>query len=402
MTAAMNNLDSLKIDQGKRTASKSPAFSIVAVVIVLVASGLAWLLTRPSTPNVEIATAQETVIGERSTVLNASGYVVARRRATVSSKVTGKVVEVLIEEGLKVEKDQVLARLDTSNVRVSLNLADARHNAAIAALDEIDVRIDEAGLELGRIARLVEQDVASQADLDRAQAEVDSLRARLQTQRVQVTVAAREVDVWRQQLDDTVIRAPFSGVVVTKDAQPGEMISPVSAGGGFTRTGIGTIVDMGSLEIEVDVNESYINRVQAGQSVEATLDAYADWKIPAHVIAIVPTADRQKATVRVRIAIDTEDQRILPDMGVKVAFQGGKVEGGQRHGVAVPSEAMTSVDGNEVIFVVSGGSVERRAVRTEVGPNGSLLIRSGLAAGEQVVLDPPAELADGDLVEVQR
>lgn len=402
MTAAMNNLDSLKIDQGKRTASKSPAFSIVAVVIVLVASGLAWLLTRPSTPNVEIATAQETVIGERSTVLNASGYVVARRRATVSSKVTGKVVEVLIEEGLKVEKDQVLARLDTSNVRVSLNLADARHNAAIAALDEIDVRIDEAGLELGRIARLVEHDVASQADLDRAQAEVDSLRARLQTQRVQVTVAAREVDVWRQQLDDTVIRAPFSGVVVTKDAQPGEMISPVSAGGGFTRTGIGTIVDMGSLEIEVDVNESYINRVQAGQSVEATLDAYADWKIPAHVIAIVPTADRQKATVRVRIAIDTEDQRILPDMGVKVAFQGGKVEGGQRHGVAVPSEAMTSVDGNEVIFVVSGGSVERRAVRTEVGPNGSLLIRSGLAAGEQVVLDPPAELADGDLVEVQR
>lgn len=402
MTAAMNNLDSLKIDQGKRTASKSPAFSIVAVVIVLVASGLAWLLTRPSTPNVEIATAQETVIGERSTVLNASGYVVARRRATVSSKVTGKVVEVLIEEGLKVEKDQVLARLDTSNVRVSLNLADARHNAAIAALDEIDVRIDEAGLELGRIARLVEQDVASQADLDRAQAEVDSLRARLQTQRVQVTVAAREVDVWRQQLDDTVIRAPFSGVVVTKDAQPGEMISPVSAGGGFTRTGIGTIVDMGSLEIEVDVNESYINRVQAGQSVEATLDAYADWKIPAHVIAIVPTADRQKATVRVRIAIDTEDQRILPDMGVKVAFQGDEVEGGQRHGVAVPSEAMTSVDGNEVIFVVSGGSVERRAVRTEVGPNGSLLIRSGLAAGEQVVLDPPAELADGDLVEVQR
>lgn len=402
MTAAMNNLDSLKIDQDKRTASKSPAFSIVAVVIVLVASGLAWLLTRPSTPNVEIATAQETVIGERSTVLNASGYVVARRRATVSSKVTGKVVEVLIEEGLKVEKDQVLARLDTSNVRVSLNLADARHNAAIAALDEIDVRIDEAGLELGRIARLVEQDVASQADLDRAQAEVDSLRARLQTQRVQVTVAAREVDVWRQQLDDTVIRAPFSGVVVTKDAQPGEMISPVSAGGGFTRTGIGTIVDMGSLEIEVDVNESYINRVQAGQSVEATLDAYADWKIPAHVIAIVPTADRQKATVRVRIAIDTEDQRILPDMGVKVAFQGDEVEGGQRHGVAVPSEAMTSVDGNEVIFVVSGGSVERRAVRTEVGPNGSLLIRSGLAAGEQVVLDPPAELADGDLVEVQR
>lgn len=401
MTADVKNLDSLKIDHDKRNASRSPLTVIIPVVLVLAAAAAAWFVTRPSVPVVEVATAREVVMGERSTVLNASGYVVARRRATVSSKVTGKVDEVLIEEGMEVKKDQVLARLDTANVRVSLNLADARLNAARASLEEIDVRIREAGLELGRITRLVEQRVASQADLDRAQAEVDSLMARLEAQRVQVTVAAREVEVWQQQLDDTVIRAPFAGVVVTKNAQPGEMISPVSAGGGFTRTGIGTIVDMDSLEIEVDVNEAYINRVRAGQRVEATLDAYSEWQIPAHVIAIVPTADRQKATVRVRIGIDAKDPRILPDMGVKVAFQGEEIEGGQRRGVAIPEKSVVDSDGNEVVFVLSGESVERRAVRSEMGDSGTLLIRSGLAAGERVVVNPPAELADGDVVEVK-
>jgi RND family efflux transporter MFP subunit len=372
------------------------ALALVAVAVV------AWLLNRPSVPVVEVAEAREVVLGERATVLNASGYVVARRQATVSSKVTGKVVEVLIEEGMRVENDQVLARLDTSNVEVSLALAQARLSAARATLEEIEVRIREADLELGRVQRLVEQRVASQADLDGAQAEADSLRARLEAQKVQVVVAGREAEVWRQNLADTVIRAPFAGIIVTKNAQPGEMISPVSAGGGFTRTGIGTVVDMDSLEIEVDVNEAYINRVVADQRVEATLDAYSDWTIPAHVIAIVPTADRQKATVRVRIGIDVDDPRILPDMGVKVAFQGEEVAQGPRSGVTIPRAALRSDDGRDVVFVLSGSTVERRAVRSEPGEDARVLVRSGIAAGESVVVSPPAELGDGDEVEVRR
>ena len=274
---------------------------------------------------IEVRTAFATVVGGTDsdrTVLNASGYVTARRQATVSSKVTGKVVEVLIEEGMKVKEGQVLARLDDTNIKAGLDVAQAQWESAKTAVEETRAQLKQAELEFARATDLARQHIESQSDLDKAEADASALRAHLAMLERDVTVADRQVKTWEQQMEDMIIRAPFAGIVTTKDSQPGEMISPVSAGGGFTRTGIGTVVDMDSLEIEIDVNESYINRVEPGQAVEATLDAYPDWKIPCKVIAIIPTADREKSTVKVRVGFDKLDPRILPEMAVKVAFRG--------------------------------------------------------------------------------
>ena len=253
-------------------------------------------------------------------VLDATGYVVARRQATVSAKVTGKVVEVFIEEGMRVQEGQVLARLDASIPRAELALSESQLASAKSSLEEMRVQIRQAELDVQRTQGLAARKLASAADLDRVQLTLEGLQARLERQDREVVVADRAASVQRQLLDDMEIRAPFTGVVVAKAAQPGEMISPISAGGGYTRTGICTIVDMESLEVEVDVNEAYINRVQPKQPVSVALNAYPDEHIPAEVIAIIPTADRNKATVRVRIALLEKNPRVLPDMGVKVAF----------------------------------------------------------------------------------
>src|SRR5208282_5019235 len=250
--------------------------------------------------------------------------------------------------------------------------------------------------EYQRITELAKQHIASPSDLDLAESNAKSLQAHLAQQEVDVTVADRTVAMWQQNLDDMIIRAPFPGIVTTKDAQPGEMISPVSAGGGFTRTGIGTIVDMDSLEIEIDVNESYINRVEAGQPVEATLDAYPDWKIPCHVIAIIPTADRQKSTVKVRVGFNQLDPRILPEMAVKVAFrETGNGPANAGHLVLVPKGAVQSRDSRDVVFVVQHGRAERRAVTVIDTQNDDSELGAGVSAGESVIVDSPAGLADG-------
>jgi RND family efflux transporter MFP subunit len=339
------------------------------------------------------------MVGGRQTVLNASGYVTARRQATVSSKVTGKVLEVLIEEGMSVSEGQLLARLDGSNASALVDLSTAQLRAARSDLEETRVRMAEARLELERVENLVESRIASAADLDRARADVDSLAARLESQSQGVAVAERSLAVARQALDDTLIRAPFDGVVVAKNAQPGEMISPMSSGG-FTRTGIGTVVDMSSLEIEVDVNESYINRVTPGQRVEATLDSYPDWKIPSSVIAIIPTADRSTATVKVRIGFDELDPRILPDMGVKVAFQGvDEGAGATSAAVVVPNDAIRNDGNTDLVFVVANGRVERRAIKSGDVDGNEAFVLSGLSGGERVVVGGPVELKDGDEVE---
>ena len=258
--------------------------------------------------------------GAQASVLNATGYVTARRRATVSSKITGKVVQVNIEEGMAVRQGQVLARLDDETQRAAVALAEAQAEAARRNVNESEVRLNEARITLERVSTLVKVGYSTAAEVDAARAAVESLDARIRAAREQVRVAERQIALERTNLDSTIIRAPFDGVAISKDAQPGEMVSPVSAGGGFTRTGIGTIVDMRSLEIEVDVNESYINRVKPDQAVTAVLDAYPEWQIPARVITTVPAADRQKATVLVRIGFNELDPRILPDMGVKVTF----------------------------------------------------------------------------------
>ncbi|MCC7035220.1 MAG: efflux RND transporter periplasmic adaptor subunit, partial [Acidobacteria bacterium] len=345
--------------------------------------------------------------------------VTARRRATVSSKVTGKVIEVNVEEGMAVREGQVLARLDDATVRATLALARAQRDAAIRSVPEIEVRLAEAGLTLSRRERLRADGLVTDAELDQARAEVNSLRARLAAAREQVTVAERQVALQETALDDTIIRAPFGGVAISKDAQPGEMVSPVSAGGGFTRTGISTIVDMTSLEIEVDVNESYINRVTPGQAVSAVLDAYPDWQIPARVITMVPTADRQKATVLVRIAFDPStrsgspgasfgddalDPRILPDMGVKVTFLREAEDAGlaaRRPVALVPRAAVRTEAGASYVFVVQQETVQRRAIQTAGTDGDRLEVTAGLNGGERIVVTPPDGLVEGSRIVIR-
>jgi len=403
MSAPKPSLDDLRIERAAPPAGRPRlVLAAAAAGIAAVMAVIFWWATRPAPVAVHTALARAPSVsatGER-TVLNASGYVTARRAATVSSKVTGKVAEVLVEEGMRIQEGQVLARLDDTNVRASLQLALAQAASARAALAETRVRLQEADQDLQRQVDLARDKVAPQADFDHAQADDMAMRAHLAQQQADLAVAERSVAVWQQQLDDTVIRAPFAGIATSKDAQPGEMVSPVSAGGGFTRTGICTIVDMSSLEIEIDVNESYINRVEPGQPVEATLDAYPDWRIPCHVIAIIPTADRDKSTVKVRVGFEKLDPRILPEMAVKVAFREAAGAGSAPVApvVLVPKAAVQTRDGRDVVFVVRGGRAERRAVTLGTSGGGDAEIRAGVAAGETIVLDPPKELTDGAAV----
>lgn len=396
------SLDALKIERTESSGPVSPLWWLLPLILVGLVAVAGWYFFMRPAGALEVSTARAKELSSNApqtgTVLNASGYVNARRYATVSSKITGRVAEVLIEEGMAVEQGQVMARLDDSNIRAAWELSRAQSVSAQRGLEETRALLDEADANYERQKRLVSQNLASAAELDRARALAVSLAARLQRNQADVEVTQRQIDIYQRQLDDTVIRAPFAGIVVAKNAQPGEMVSPVSAGGGFTRTGIGTIVDMSSLEIEIDVNEAYINRISPGQGAEATLDAYPNWKIPAHVIAIIPTADRQRATVEVRVGFDQLDDRILPDMGVKVAFhEAGQVESpdNNRRGILIPDSALRKEGGRDIVFVVAAGRAERRAVTARDYRNGMALVESGLQPGETVVIQPPPELAGG-------
>lgn len=398
-------LDGLRIDRASAPRGRPwLVLLIIALLLGAVAFGSAQWINRPRPLAVRMATARSSSTGNDRTLLNASGYVTARREATVSSKVTGKVIEVLVEEGMKVLADQELARLDSSNVERNLRLAEAQLVSARKALGETQANLDHADREVKRISGLVAEFAASRVELDRAVTEANSLRARYERQTADIAVAEREVALWEQQVDDTIIRAPFAGVVTSKNAQPGEMISPMSAGGGFTRTGICTLVDMTSLEIEVDVSENYINRVEPGLPVEATLDSYPTWRIPAKVIAIIPTADRQKATVKVRVGFEQLDPRILPDMSVKVAFQSAAepvVE--EQPGVVVPKTAIRQRDGQDVVWLYRDGRVERRAVKLGPARGDDVTVVAGLSTGDRVVVDAPESLKDGaEVTEAKR
>jgi RND family efflux transporter MFP subunit len=405
MSLPKPTLDDLRIERSHEPESTSRFWPVtIGVLLLALAAAAVWWLKRPGAVLVRTVLVREaTGNGIERTVLNASGYVTARRQATVSSKITAKVVEVLVEEGMKVQEGQVLARLDDTNIKTSLRLAEAQLASATNALAETRVRVREADQELQRQTGLVANKIATQADFDHAEAAFLALKAHLEQQQADVTVAEKQVAYWEQQMDDTIIRAPFAGIVTSKNAQPGEMISPISAGGGFTRTGICTIVDMDSLEIEIDVNESYINRVRATQPVEATLDAYPDWKIPCKVIAIIPTADRQKSTVKVRVGFDKLDPRILPEMSVKVAFRetdGSGPAAGRT--VIVPKAAVQQREGRDVVLVVQSGHAERRAVTVSQTRLDEVVISAGVSAGERVIVDAPSGLADGAAVAEKR
>ncbi len=398
MAASTDRLAELRIERDEGTAERPRLWLWIALALGVlgVVFGGVWWAVAGRAPKVGTATVREVAGSSAGAVLNASGYVTARRRATVSSKVTGKLVEVTVEEGMPVREGQVLARLDDTLPRSYLAVAEAELAAVRGAVAETETKLRLARLTLERTRSLAASGVVGQAALDQAQADLDSLEARLAVDREQVAVWEKNVAARRAELDDTVIRAPFSGIAISKDAQPGEMVSPAAAGGGFTRTGVSTIVDMGSLEIEVDVNESYIHRVRPGQRVEAVLDAYPDWRIPSSVITIVPAADRQKATVLVRIAFDRLDPRILPDMGVKVSFLAEAEAGAERKArLVVPKAAVRKDGGEDVVLVVREGRVERRAVRVGASQGDEVDVLAGLTAGETVVVEAPPGLGDG-------
>jgi RND family efflux transporter MFP subunit len=400
-----SDLTSLRISEDQRgnagSRSRRP-YGIGGAIVVILA--LVVIFARGGrAPEVRVATARSVAGSGLATLLNASGYVEPRRRATVAAKITARVVEMLADEGMRVEAGQVLARLDDSDAQRRLAVARATRDVAAAAVQDLEVNLANAERELARQRDLQSQGVASEQALDNARTAADSLRARLAVTRQQVVEAQAAVAIAEQDVDNCTVRAPFAGIVVSKDAQPGEMVSPVSAGSGFTRTGIATVVDMASLEVEVDVNESYIARVEPGQRVEATLDAYPDWKIPASVRTVIPTADRQKATVKVRISFDQLDPRILPDMGVKVAFlaQAGAQSPAGAARTLVPQAALREADGRTVVLVVRDDRLERRAVTVGGTTSGDTEVLAGLAEGEAVVVAGPAVLRDGQRVRIR-
>jgi len=400
------DLGSLRIGESQRKPrSTGKLFSIAAAllgVLVIVTGGV--FAFRNQRPVVEVAIAQKATAG-RPALLNASGYVTPRRRATVAAKITGRVTAVNFDEGMHVREGYVLATLDDSDVRRALDSATADRNATEASIADLEVQLKYAQLEFHRALELQAAGVQSQETLDNARTAADSLRAKISLAKQQVIAAEARIREAQQAVDNCVIRAPFDGIAVSKDAQVGEMVSPISAGGGFTRTGIATIVDMNSNEIEVDVNEAYIARVLPGQPVTAVLDAYPDWQIPSRVRTVIPTADRQKATVKVRISFIKLDPRILPDMGVKVTFLGNEPEaknGAPAPAALVPQDAVREDSGKKFVFLVKEDHVERRAVSIGGTRGTDAEIFAGVSAGDTVVVKGPANLHDGQAVEIKK
>jgi RND family efflux transporter MFP subunit len=401
-----HDLGSLRISDGQRRGGrKGKVFGLFAAILgggLLLAAS--WFGLTHRKPEVEVATAQK-VGSDRPALLNASGYVTPRRRATVASKITGRVTGVFFDEGMHVPLGFVLATLDDSDVLRALDSAKADRDTAQASISDFQVQLKFAQIELHRAQELQASGVQTQEALDTASTNVDSLKAKIELARVTVLGAVSRIAEARQAVDNCVIRAPFDGIIVSKDAQVGEMVSPISAGGGFTRTGIATIVDMNSNEIEVDVNEAYIARVLPDQPVTAILDAYPDWQIPSKVRTVIPTADRQKATVKVRISFLKLDPRILPDMGVKVAFLGDEPEhktGAVSTTVSIPKDAVRDENGAKAVYLVRGDHVERRAVKLGLVQGSDQQILAGLIAGDSVVVKGPADLRDGQAVEIKK
>src|SRR5947207_1379457 len=412
--SARPDLGSLRIQDGQRSQSKMGKRVLIACIPVLIFAIIvaAAFTFRNQKPVVEVAAAAKPDAGGRQALLNASGYITPRRRATIAAKITGRVTGVFFDEGTRVSEDQLLATLDDSDVKRSLDSAKADRDSAQAAIADYEVQLRNSNTQLRRAQDLQAAGVQTQEALDNARTAVDSLKAKIELAKQQVAATESRIGVAQQAVDNCTIRAPFAGIVVSKDAQVGEMVSPNSAGGGFTRTGIATIVDMKSNEIEVDVNESYIARVENGQQVTATLDAYPDKPIPSKVRTVIPTADRQKATVKVRITILNLGKYdfILPDMGVKVAFlenerpaaKDKSKDKGPQAVAFIPKGAVRSDANASFVFLVRDGRVERRAVSLGMDRGTDVAILAGVTPGDSLVVKGPESLHDGDKIEIRQ
>ena len=406
--APAHDLGSLRIEDRHRSGSTWGKRLAIFFGLLVVLSGLSGAIFTfwNQKPVVEVAVVQKSANnGGREALLNASGYVTPRRRATIAAKITGRVTGVFFDEGTHVAENQLLATLDDSDARKALNAARADYEASKAAIADFEVQLKNARIQLHRAEQLQNAGVQTQEQLDNARTNADSLQAKIALAQSQVVSADTRIQEAQQAVDNCTIRAPYAGIVVSKDAQVGEMVSPVSAGGGFTRTGIATIVDMNSNEIEVDVNESYISRVQDGQPVIAILDAYPDWEIPSRVRTIIPSADRQKATVKVRISFLKLDPRILPDMGIKVTFLGAeqkKAAGANAATILIPKSAVHEENGQKIVFLVKDDKTERRAVTLGANRGSDTEVIAGVGIGDTVVVKGPENLRDGQSVAIRK
>jgi len=403
----IHDLGTLRIPDTKRRSGsfgKRLALFFGLLVILGGASGAIYSL-RSRSAEVEVVAARSSAgAGGREALLNASGYVTPQRRATIAAKITGRVTGVFFDEGTHVHTGQLLATLDDSDAKKALGSAVADRNSSKAAIADYQVQLRNARILLQRTEELQKAGVQPQQQLDDARTAADSLQPKIDLAQAQVQAAEARIVEAQQAVDNCTIRAPYDGIVVSKDAQVGEMVSPISAGGGFTRTGIATVVDMQSNEIEVDVNEAYIARVKPGQPVTAVLDAYPDWQIPAKVRTIIPSADRQKATVKVRISFLKLDPRILPDMGIKVTFLGDEQprQSSARPAILVPQNAVHDDNGTKIVMVVKDNKAERRAVTVGGSRGSDTEIIAGLGVGDQVIVRGPENLRDGQSVEVKK
>jgi len=406
------DLGSLRIQDGQRSKSgmgKRLVYASIPVLIFAAIVATAFGL-RNQKPVVEVATVAKPEAGGPQTALNASGYVTPRRRATIAAKITGRVTGVFFDEGTRVKEGQLLSTLDDSDYKRALDSAKADRDASQAAIADLEVQLRNAEIQLKRAQQLRESGIQTQEALDNTRTTADSLRAKIALTKQQVAAAESRIAVAQQAVDNCVIRAPFPGIVVSKDAQVGEMVSPNSAGGGFTRTGIATIVDMKSNEIEVDVNESYIAKVREGQQVKATLDAFPDAPYDAKVRTVIPTADRQKATVKVRISFLKLDDKILPDMGVRVAFLEEEKPVAVKKGAEkapqavayIPKSAVRSDSHASFVYLFREGKVERRAVSLGTDRGTEVAVLAGVTPGDSIVVRGPESLHDGDKVEIRQ
>jgi HlyD family secretion protein len=417
MAAVVTPMDSPKPDLGslriqenqrnKRGMGRRVIYASIPVVL-LIGIVLTAFALRNQKPVVQVAAVAPPESGGPQTALNASGYITPRRRATIAAKITGRVTAVFFDEGTRVKEGQLLATLDDADYKRSLDATKADRNSADAAIADYEVQLRYAEIELKRAQQLHDAGIGTQEALDNAATGADSLRAKIALAKQQVAASESRIAEAQQAVDNCVIHAPFAGIVVSKDAQVGEMVSPVSAGGGFTRTGIATIVDMNSNEIEVDVNESYIAKVKEGQAVKATLDAFPEAPYAAKVRTVIPTADRQKATVKVRISFLKLDDKILPDMGVKVAFLDDAKPAAIKKGAGqapaavgyIPKSAVRSDSNASFVYLIKDGAVERRAVTLGSDRGTDIAVMGGLAPGDSVVTKGPESLRDGEKIQV--
>jgi RND family efflux transporter MFP subunit len=409
MTDQQPDLSRLKISRDAPSRASRQALrrnAILAVVaVVLIGAGFLW--TRRAT-GLEVAIALAEVVGEgrgEGIGITANGYVVARTQASVSSRITGRLAFLGVEEGSVVRRGEIVARLENDDYQAVVRQAQAEVLRAQAALVEAEATRDQLARDLRRSRSLLEDSLASEREVEDFEARLTAAEARVGVQEAMVQSAEASVGVAEANLENTYIRAPFNGTVLRKDAEVGEVVAPVATGGGLTRGAVVTMADLETLEVEVDVNEAYIAQIASGQPTRITLDAYPDSSYMGEVRQIVPTADRQRATVLVKVSILEDDPRILPEMGARVDFveqAAGDIADSttQPSRVFVAAEAVRDESGQPVVWVVRDGRVYR--VLVEAGPvsGGRREIRDGLSGGEQVVVEGPEELEDGAAVRI--